>query len=70
VNYHVSITDKQTGAVEELRETHTMRYLFSPEVELLLEASGLKLKDSAEFMTDKPLGLDTWTAVFVATAST
>jgi len=70
VNYHVSITDKQTGTVEELRETHTMRYLFSPEVELLLEGSGLKLKDSAEFMTDKPLGLDTWTAVFVATAST
>ena len=46
-----------------------MRYLFSPEVELLLSASGLKLSDSTEFMTDKPLGLNTWTAVFVATSS-
>ena len=69
VNYHVQITDKQSGAVQELRETHTMRYLFSPEVELLLSACGLELKDSTEFMTNKPLGLDTWTAVFVATAS-
>lgn len=67
VNYRLLITDKQSGAVEELRETHTMRYLFSPEVELLLEASGLELRDSVEFMTNKPLGLDTWTAVFVAT---
>jgi len=69
VNYHVSITDKQSGAVQELRETHTMRYLFSPEVELLLSTAGLELKDSAEFMTNQPLGLGTWTAVFVATAS-
>jgi len=69
VNYRVQITDKQSGAVQELRETHSMRYLFSPEVELLLSASGLALKDSAEFMTNKPLGVDTWTAVFVATTS-
>jgi SAM-dependent methyltransferase len=69
VNYRVQITDKQSGTVQELRETHTMRYLFSPEVELLLEASGLELKDSVEFMTNKPLGTDTWNAVYVATAS-
>ena len=41
VNYHVLITDKQAARCDELRETHTMRYLFSPEVELLLEAAGL-----------------------------
>jgi hypothetical protein len=46
-----------------------MRYLFSPEIELLLQASGLELRDSVEFMSNKPLGLDTWSAVFVATAS-
>lgn len=69
VNYRVLITDKQSGAEQELRETHSMRYLFTPEVELLLQATGLQLRDSTEFLTDKPLGLDTWTAVFVATAS-
>jgi SAM-dependent methyltransferase len=68
VNFVVAITDKQTGAVDELRETHTMRYLFTPEVELLLECCGFALKDSSAFMSDKPLGLDTWTALFVATS--
>ncbi len=67
VNFHVTIENKQTGVVDELRETHSMRYLFSPEVELLLEACGLTLKDSVEFLTNKPLGFDTWSAVFVAT---
>jgi len=66
VNYHVSITDKRSGAVQELRETHAMRYLFAPEVELLLEQAGLKLKDSVAFMSTEPLGFGTWTAVFVA----
>jgi len=69
VNYRVQIMDKHSGAREELHETHTMRYLFAPEVELLLSASGFELKDSAEFMTNEPLGFDTWNAVFVATAS-
>ncbi len=69
VNYRLLITDKQSGDVQQLRETHVMRYFFSPEVELLLEAAGLELRDSAEFMTNKPLGLDTWNAVFVATTS-
>lgn len=66
VNFHVTILNKQSGAVDELHETHSMRYLFSPEIELLLEASGLTLKDSLEFRTNRPLGFDTWSAVFVA----
>ncbi|MEI9940718.1 MAG: class I SAM-dependent methyltransferase [Pseudomonadota bacterium] len=69
VNYHVLITDKRSGTVEELRETHRMRYLFAPEVALLLEASGLQLTAAVEFMSNKPLGFDTWSAVFVASGS-
>jgi hypothetical protein len=67
VNYHVLIKDQQSGAFEELRETHTMRYLFSPEVELLLEATGFRLVKAEEFMTGQTLGTRSWTAVFVAT---
>jgi SAM-dependent methyltransferase len=66
VNYHVFIKDKQSGALEELRETHTMRYLFLPEVELMLEASGLRLVRTEEFMTGGDVGSHTWTAVFMA----
>lgn len=67
VNYHVLIRDKHSGAVNELRETHKMRYLFAPEVELLLEAAGLKLTRVSEFMTTREPGFDTWNAVFVGT---
>ena len=66
VNYKMHVLDKQTGKEEELRETHTMRYLFLPEVQMLLEATGFRLLDSHEFSTNRPLGFDTWTSVFVA----
>jgi SAM-dependent methyltransferase len=67
VNFHVTIQNKQTGKVDELREKHSMRYLFSPEVDFLLEACGLSLKSSVEFQSNRALGFDTWSAVFVAT---
>jgi SAM-dependent methyltransferase len=65
VNYHVFVKDKQTSEVSELREKHSMRYLFAPEVELLLGAAGLKQRELAAFMADGAPGLDTWTAVFL-----
>jgi SAM-dependent methyltransferase len=67
VNYQVFIRDKQSGAVEELRETHTMRYLFAPEVSLLLEAAGLKLTELSEFMSQREPGFSSWNAVFIGT---
>jgi SAM-dependent methyltransferase len=66
VNYHVLVKNKQGGAIDEFSETHTMRYLFVPEVEMLLESSGLRLRAAHEFQSNRPLGTDTWTAVFVA----
>jgi hypothetical protein len=66
VNYVVDVTDKTTGATETLRETHHMRYLFKPEVELALSAAGFELIDSRAWMSDKAPGFDTWGACFVA----
>ena len=65
-NYHVFVRDKQTGDVEELEETHRMRYLFRPEVELLLAEAKLQLIASAEWMTSRQPGYDTWGVCFVA----
>jgi SAM-dependent methyltransferase len=65
VNYQVFIRDKQTSVVEELRETHTMRYLFAPEVKLLLDSSGLRLTRLCEFMSEREPGFSSWNAVFV-----
>lgn len=42
-----------------------MRYFFLDEVRLLVEKAGFSFIEAFEFMTDKPLGKDTWGACFV-----
>lgn len=69
VNYQVFIRDKVTQQVDELKETHRMRYLFAPEVQLLLDATGLKLMKLREFMRDQEPSERTWNAVFIGTAA-
>jgi len=66
VNYHVFVTDKPSGNVEEIKETHRMRYLFKPELERMLVGEGLTLVHCEEWMTGKTLGFDTWGGCFVA----
>jgi len=61
VNYHVFVRDKATDEVTEIREKHSMRYLFYPEVEKLLAAE--------EWMSGREPGLDTWGVCFVAQKS-
>lgn len=65
-NYQVLVRDKESGSVEELRETHRMRYLFRPEIELLLAEAGLHLVEASEWMTGRPPGFNTWGVCFVA----
>lgn len=69
VNYHVFLRDKQTNETSELRETHVMRYLFSPELELLLAQAGFDIVHSAEWLTGAALSYATWNACLVARAS-
>jgi SAM-dependent methyltransferase len=66
VNYTVLVTDKVTGSVDTLRETHRMRYLFTPEIEVALETAGMRLIDSKGWMTDDAPGFSTWGACFIA----
>lgn len=65
-HYQVLVRDKANGSVTELSETHHMRYLFQPEIELLLAEAGLRLISAGEWLTGRPLGYDTWGACFVA----
>jgi ubiquinone/menaquinone biosynthesis C-methylase UbiE len=65
VNYQIFIQDKTSGAVEEIQETHRMRYLFKPELELLLQNVGLKIVNEMEWMSGRALGFHTWGSVFV-----
>ena len=68
VRYQVFVRDKASNQGSELRETHRMRYLFQPEIELLLEQAGFRLAHGEEWMTGNPLGTATWGACFLAEA--
>jgi len=40
VNYTIITVDRQSGRAEEVKETHAMRYLFLPEIELMAANAG------------------------------
>lgn len=65
IHYHVFIRDKATQQVEEVKESHCMRYLFQPEVELFLENFGFELAGFMEFLKAEPPGHGEWSACFV-----
>ncbi|MBV9389381.1 MAG: class I SAM-dependent methyltransferase [Chroococcidiopsidaceae cyanobacterium CP_BM_ER_R8_30] len=69
VNYQVFIKQKSTGSVAELQETHQMRYLFEPEINLLFSQSGFEYVTGREWMTNQEPGWDTWGVYFVAQAT-
>jgi SAM-dependent methyltransferase len=68
VNYTLFIEDKSRDKIEEIKETHTMRYLFKPEIEKMLSDSELKLVTCGEWLTGKEPGLHTWSVYFLVKA--
>jgi SAM-dependent methyltransferase len=66
VHYTIWIEQKATGTSAQFSEVHPMRYLFYPEVEMMLASAGLKIQRACEWMSDKPLDFTTWSATFVA----
>ncbi len=65
VNYTLIIKDKNTQKVEELQETHRMRYLFEPEIRLFCSQTGFKLIKSFAWMRDNEPDFTTWSACYV-----
>lgn len=65
VNYQVFIKDKNTGVVNDLQETHKMRYLFKPEIDILFTQFDFKLIECREWMSNHEPGFDTWGVYFV-----
>jgi SAM-dependent methyltransferase len=59
VNYTVFIEVKETGHVEQIKETHRMRYLFPPELQCY-GAGKFRELGSYAWMTNKPLNAETW----------
>jgi len=60
VNYTLLISDPGNGRFEKSQETHSMRYLFLPEIELLAAMTGFGLIQSGEWLTGRPLHDRSW----------
>lgn len=69
VNYEVLITDKVSGAIERLCETHRMRYLFMPEILDLYDREGMEEIFCGEWLTSRTAGKDTWGVMSLARIS-
>jgi SAM-dependent methyltransferase len=63
VNYEIIIESK--NCTKHINECHVMRYLFTPEIKMLLDTCGLKLVKCIDCNTFELPGLDTWTAYFI-----
>ena len=52
--------------VAHVRETHRMRYLFLPEIQLHLEQLGMRITSSGKWMGEEELGVRSWYGWVVA----
>ena len=60
VNYTIFARDLVSGAVQISTETHPMRHLSLPEIDLLATVQGFERIGAEEFLSGKPAGEDTW----------
>jgi SAM-dependent methyltransferase len=67
VNYTVFVTNRLTGAIRMLEETHRMRYFFLPELRLLLSMAGFSISRQVEWLSDSEPSEQTWSVTIVAT---
>lgn len=66
VNYEVLILDKKTNSLEQICETHNMRYLFKPELDLILGKIGFKTIKFLGWMSlDKEPDFTSWNACLI-----
>jgi hypothetical protein len=68
VDYHL-VRDRRQGAVEEVEESHTMRFLFAQETAYMLEIAGFEVASLTPFGREgaKPTEND-WNVSWVARA--
>jgi hypothetical protein len=66
VQFDVTIRALADGRVQTLAELHPMRYLFLPELDLLLQAAGLRRVAARAWLRDTEPGDDSWYACVVA----
>jgi SAM-dependent methyltransferase len=66
VEYDVLIIDKETFVTKQIKETHRMRYLFTPHVVSLLDMAEFDLIDCIDCNTLEEADYNSWTTYFIA----
>ncbi len=66
VNYEVLVINEKAGTVKTVREVHSMRYFFVPEIKFYLEKAGFELLDNLDCATLGKTGYGSWTSYFIA----
>lgn len=66
VRYSVDIAEQGGTRRETVRETHSMRYFFLPELEKFLADAGLEALENGEWMTGRAPGPETWSVYCLA----
>lgn len=65
VNYELFIKNKKTKEISEIKETHSMRYFYEPELAVFLKTNHFRLLESREWLTNSSPGCNTWNAMIV-----
>ncbi len=60
VKYLLIAENKANKSVDIIQETHRMRYLFKPEIEMFFASAGIKLVEISEWMTDHEPDITSW----------
>ncbi|MBI2966753.1 MAG: hypothetical protein HYY40_02935 [Bacteroidetes bacterium] len=65
VYFTLNITDKHTGEKSTIEETHSMRYLFTDELEKFIRPNHMALIHREQWMTGFPPSDKTWYVTYV-----
>ncbi len=66
IDYGFFIQGSAESSYRHFNETHRMRYLFLPEIDLMLEKTGFSRRGAYAWMTLDEPGKDSWYACIVA----
>jgi SAM-dependent methyltransferase len=66
VNYQIFLINKDNLKQDNFHETHSMRYLFQPEVKVLLEKNQFRFLQCCEWVTNDIPNLNSWNVYFLS----
>ncbi len=69
VHYQVLVHHRDSGKTMNVREMHSMRYWFKPEIDRMLSAAGFDPLDCRQWMSGQAPGARSWNVCFIARKS-